>query len=253
MTDARQLIDNTKRFKSWVPKDTGGTPPDLPDTIALLDDGGIDDTGNGTWTDPGTGNAWGAPDPGSKPGSSHRLNGRKVWTFDGSTQKLNKAAGVVANLPAFSIMMLVKGDPSFGGNQYNAYTEWQTGVGNQSLNLYHITADATHITGELDMQDDASAHFFLNSTEVPNDLTNGQWNLLEVVQTAKNARKVYIDGTHVGINATTLGTLTLNLSQIGSAFGGDIAFVHLRGAAHSDADRTLLKQYVAAHYGMSFS
>lgn len=255
-TRKRSLIQRVKLFKSWVDEDVGSAVLDIPDTTATLDDDGIGETGDGRvkWEDAVHGKSWEAPGIANNPGRGNKLNGHTVLDFDGATQLLKLSESLIANLPAFSLTLLVKGDPSMGGNQYNAYNEASSGGGFKGVGLYHVsTVDNDHIAAQFDMWDDAGANLSAQSGEVANDTVNGQWNLLQVVQTAKNARTVYIDDGHSGVDATVVGAFTLDESYIGSGFGGQIAFVHVKGGAYSDTERGQVKQHINSRYGLAFA
>jgi len=255
-TRKRSLIQRVKLFQSWVKEAPQSDTLEVADTVATLDDSGIGEDGGGlvTWTDAVHGKSWKAPGLANNPGRGNMLNGHEVLSFDGATQLLKLSEMLIANLPAFSLSVLVNGNPSQGGNQFNAYNEDSSAGGFKGVGLYHVsTSDNDHIAAQFDMWDDAGANLGAQSGDVANDQVNGQWNLLQVVQTSKSERTVYIDGANGVSDTTVVGNFTLNESFIGSGFNGLVAFLHIKDGAYGADERGAVKSHVNSRYGLAFA
>lgn len=129
-------------------------------------------------------------------------------TFNGSTQYCTLAsAPIIGDKTAFTLAVWFK---TTSTTWRDIYMEGYSGSNSSQI---YIAAD-TDVTGDVKFGYRDGPGTWGGFTTAAIGINDGNWHQAVMVQTAKNSRTFYMDGSVVGSSAVSMSTLLLNLSTI---------------------------------------
>lgn len=146
-------------------------------------------------------------------------------TFDGSTQYCTLASPpIIGDRTAFTLSVWFKTTAMTTGD---VYMEGRS-ISNSSEIFIAVNTDAI---GDVKFAYRDGPGTWEGFTTSPLSINDGNWHHAAMVQSAKNSRTFYVDGSVVGTNTTAASSLTLDLSTIGSDFQNATRTHYLNGTA----------------------